>query len=283
VIQLMEMAKTAVISYRTATSSLRLSPDFIIIGTARSGTTSLYNYLVSHPNVAPALMKEVHFFDCHYQKGISWYHSQFPSIPYKHYTETIRRRTLITGEASPYYIFHPYVPERMAALLPNVKLIALLRNPVERVFSHYCWEVGWGNEKFSLEEAIEHEEKRIRVDMKKLATGDSFNHRHFSYLARSMYVDQLERWLQYFPRKQLLLIKSEELYAEPERIFKETLAFLHLPNDAKILNNRYKQYNKQKYPVPQQMAPETRRRLVEIFMSPNERLYKLVDRNFGWQ
>ncbi|TMC22491.1 MAG: sulfotransferase domain-containing protein [Chloroflexi bacterium] len=282
-IQLMEMAKTAVISYRTATSSLRLSPDFIIIGTARSGTTSLYNYLVRHPNVAPALMKEVHFFDCHYQKGISWYHSQFPSIPYKYYTETIRRRTLITGEASPYYMFHPYVPERMAALLPNVKLIALLRNPVERVFSHYCWEVGWGNEKFSLEEAIEHEEKRIRVDMKKLATGDSFNHRHFSYLARSMYVDQLERWLQYFPRKQLLLIKSEELYAEPERIFKETLAFLHLPNDAKILNNRYKQYNKQKYPVPQQMAPETRRRLVEIFMSPNERLYKLVDRNFGWQ
>jgi len=280
--QLMEIAKTAVTSYRTATSSLRLLPDFIIIGTARGGTTSLYNYLVKHPNVASALTKEVHFFDCHYQKGVSWYRGQFPAIPYKYYRETVRRRTLITGEASPYYMFHPYVPGRIAALLPNVKLIVLLRNPVERIFSHYCWEVGWGNENLSLEEAIKHEEERIKVGSEKLATGNSFNHRHFSYLARSMYADQLERWFQYFSRAQLLLIKSEELYAEPARIFKETLDFLHIPNGSKVLNRRYKQYNKQKYPIPQQMAPETRQHLVEIFKPHNERLYKLVGRNFGW-
>jgi hypothetical protein len=136
---LRETAKNALMAYRTATSRLRLLPNFIIIGSARSGTTSLYNYLVQHPGIAPALRKEVHFFDYNYQRGCSWYQGQFPTHPYMHYMQTIHRQAMITGEASPYYLFHPYVPQRVAQLLPEIKLIALLRNPIERAFSHYCW------------------------------------------------------------------------------------------------------------------------------------------------
>lgn len=281
---LLELAKNAVISYRTVTSSLRLLPEFIIIGTARSGTTSLYNYLVEHPNVSPALMKEVHYFDCNYAKGPAWYRAQFHSTPYKCYIETLYKRDTITGEASPYYMFHPNVPQRVAHLLPQVKLIALLRNPVERAFSHYCWEVAWGNEKLSLDEAIEHEAARIKIGEEKLVKGWSFNHRHFSYLSRGVYADQLERWFNYFPREQFLLIKSEDMYRDPAAIFKKTLEFLDIPPfEQRTIKKEFKKYNQQKFPIPRQMGPETRQRLVEIFRPHNERLYKLVGRNFGWE
>src|SRR5438552_2173012 len=97
-------------------------PQFIIIGAQRCGTTSLYNYLIKHADVMPAATKEIHFFDLNYRKGIDWYYSQFPD----HY------HGRITGEASPYYLFHPHVAGRIKAALPGVKLIVLLRNPTDR-------------------------------------------------------------------------------------------------------------------------------------------------------
>jgi hypothetical protein len=263
---------------------MRLLPHFIIIGSARSGTTSLYNYLVKHPDIVPAQRKEVHFFDYNYQKGLSWYRGQFPALPYKYYVETIRKRDLITGEASPYYMFHPYTPQRVAQLLPGVKLIALLRNPVERAFSHYCWEVGWGNEHLPFEDAIEQEDERIQVGAQKLEKGTSFNHLHFSYVSRGKYAEQLEKWFAYFPQKQCLIIKSEDMYNNPANIFKQTLDFLHIPvRDPDIQTSRFMQYNSQKFPIHKKMAPETRQRLVEIFKPHNERLYNLFGRDFGWE
>jgi hypothetical protein len=279
-----EIAKGAMTSYRTATSSLRLLPDFIIIGSARSGTTSLYNYLVQHPDIAPALRKEVHFFDYNYQKGLPWYRGQFPALAYKYYAEAIRKRRLITGEASPYYMFHPYTPQRVAQLLPEVKLIALLRNPVERAFSHYCWEVDWGNERLSFEDAIEQEEERIRVGAQKLERGMSFNHLHFSYISRGKYAEQLERWFAYFPREQCLLLKSEDMYHNPVEIYKQSLDFLHIPvRKVDSQATRFKQYNGQKSLVRKKMAPETRERLIELFRPHNERLYNLLGKDLGWQ
>jgi hypothetical protein len=281
---LLEIARNAVLFYRTTTSFIRLLPNFIIIGSARSGTTSLYNYLVQHPDIAPALQKEIHFFDYNYQKGPSWYRGQFPALPYKYYAETIRKRGLITGEASPYYLFHPYTPQRVAQLLPGVKLIALLRNPVERAFSHYCWEVGWGNEHLPFEDAIEQEEKRIQVGMQNLEKGMSFNHLHFSYISRGKYAEQLERWFKYFPREQCLIIKSEDMYSNPTDIFKQTLNFLHIPIiDTYIQMNSFKQYNGQNFTVYKKMTTKMRGRLVEIFKPHNEHLYNLLGGDFGWK
>src|SRR5205823_10005526 len=182
-------------AFRATTNPLRLMPDFIIIGTMRGGTTSLYSYLTAHPYIGSAYMKEVHFFDVYYSKGLPWYRAQFPSSVQKYYAERVQKQSFITGEASPYYLFHPHAPKRIAKILPQVKLIVLLRNPVSRAYSHYYHEVTGGHEKLSFEEAIACEEERIGKEAEQLAQNEqyvSYKHRHFSYLARGIYVDQLK-------------------------------------------------------------------------------------------
>src|SRR5947209_20310719 len=157
---------------RAGTHPLRMMPDFIIIGTMRGGTTSLYSYLTTHPHIGSAYMKEVHFFDVYYSKGIGWYRSQFPSSIQKYYAEYVQKQQFITGEASPYYLFHPHAPKRITKFLPQVELIVLLRNPVSRAYSHYSHEVAGGHEKLSFEEAIECEQERIGKEAERLARNE---------------------------------------------------------------------------------------------------------------
>lgn len=270
-------------AFRATTSPLRMAPDFIIIGAMRGGTTSLYSYLTDHPGIGPAYMKEVHFFDVHYKKGFAWYQAQFPSLAQKYYTERLQKQRFITGEASPYYLFHPHTPQRIAKRLPHVKLIVLLRDPVSRAYSHYHHEVAGGHEKLSFEEAIAREEDRIGNEGEKLAQDDqyvSYAHRHFSYLARGIYVDQLQRWMRYFPREQFLILKSEDFYADPASGLKQTLEFLGLPMiGAKAQKEDYEQLNATK---PPKMAAEVRQRLKDYFEPHNARLAEFLDVDFGW-
>src|SRR5207248_7427804 len=146
--------------YRAATVPIRLLPDFLIIGTQRGGTTSLYRYLKAHPCIGATSNKDLHFFDRRFHKGLSWYRSHFPTKLEKAYAEQLRRLTLVTGEASPSYLFHPHAPKRVAQVLPHVKLIVLLRNPVSRAYSQYHHAVELGFETLSFAEAIEAEEER---------------------------------------------------------------------------------------------------------------------------
>ena len=115
---------------------MRLMPDFIIIGAARCGTTNLYRNLTQHPYIVPAFRKEVHFFDhtSNFKNGVAWYRAHFPLLLYKHYKQ-VRKQDIVTGEASPYYIFHPHAPKRAFEIVPQVKLIVMLRNPVDRAYS----------------------------------------------------------------------------------------------------------------------------------------------------
>lgn len=272
--------------YRSITGLIRTQPDFIIIGAQRGGTTSLYRYLMEQPNIVPASKKEVHFFDNNFQRGISWYRGHFPYSIQKYYAEHIHKQDLISGESSPYYLFHPLAPKRIAEVLPHVKFIVLLRNPIERAFSHYYLEVAHGCETLPFEDAIACEEERTQGTEEKLASGkifNSFNHLNFSYLARGIYADQLQLWFSLFSREQFLLLKSEEMYADPPATFKQTLAFLNIPYlGAKTLKKEYKPYNKSPY-VDAKMRPEFRQRLVEYFEPHNARLYQLVGRDFGWK
>ena len=128
--------------YRFLTSHFRMLPDFIIIGAQKSGTSSLYYYLSQHPNVKPALKKEVHYFDLNFEKNVLFYRMQFPLIFNR---LNIFGKKYVTGEASPYYIFHPHVARRISKIIPSVKIIVLLRNPIDRSFSHYT---GVHNEKW---------------------------------------------------------------------------------------------------------------------------------------
>ncbi len=259
-------------------------PDFIIIGTQRGGTSSLYHYLLAHPQIAAATKKEIHFFDNNFHRGIPWYRAQFPSLIQGDIGETIGRQRCITGEASPYYLFHPHAPARAALVVPQAKLIVLLRNPVDRAYSNYYHSVKRGYETLSFEEALAQEETRTRGEGQRLAADPhykSYNHQHYTYLARGIYVDQLELWMNYFPKEQFLIIKSEDLFATPDRTLQEIFLFLGLPEVVPVEQQEYKQLNSSTYSQAK-MEPETRKRLFTYFEPRNERLSTLLGRDFGW-
>jgi hypothetical protein len=248
---------------RIETAQLRQSPDFIIIGTQRGGTTSLYRYLTAHPEIGQAFRKEVHFFDRYFDRGIDWYLAHFP----------LRGEFPVVGEASPYYLFHPEAPARILAAVPQAKFIVLLRNPVDRAYSQYHMKLERELETLSFEEALEREPERLALSEDPLDPA----WRHHSYLARGVYVDQVRRWFDRFPRDRFLIIKSEDFYAEPLRILHQTQEFLgvrsHDPATLKV-------YHQADYVV---MNPITRRRLADHFAPYNRQLYDLLGRDFGWE
>ena len=142
---------------RLASGHMRSLPDFIMIGGMKCGTTSLFQYLQQHPGVSRVYVEEVHFFDLHYGRGLNWYRAHFPVKG--------KGEATICGDDSPYYIFHPLVPARVREDVPGAKLIALLRNPVDRAYSHYHHELRRGREDLSFEKALDREEERLEGEV----------------------------------------------------------------------------------------------------------------------
>lgn len=263
-------ARAARLLGRAATAPLRALPDFIIIGTQKGGTSSLYAALAGHPRVAPAPRKEVHFFDRHHRS----------LLPYRRNFPLRRRGRPLSGEATPYYLFHPLVPERVRAAVPGVRLISLLRDPVERAYSHHAHETRLGFEELPFREAVEAEGRRLAGEEERLRRDPSYRshaHRHHSYLARGVYVDQLLAWRRYFPAEQMLVLGSEALFEDPAGTLQKVLAFLGLEDPpALALPER----NKGSYAAP--LDPALRDRLRDYYRPHNERLYEYLGRDFGW-
>ncbi|MBE9040822.1 sulfotransferase domain-containing protein [Oscillatoriales cyanobacterium LEGE 11467] len=246
-------------------------PDFLIIGAQKCGTTSLYCYLAQHPQIITVPHKEVHFFDLNYDRGLDWYGAHFPpsGLP-----------GAIAGEASPYYLFHPQVPARVYQHFPQIKLIVLLRNPVDRALSQYHHEVKLGFEQLPLEEAIAREPERLQGEVEKLSTDPtyySYNHQHYTYLSRGRYLEQLQRWRIYFPPEQFLILKTEDLHDRPDETLARVLAFLQLP----IVDlPTYLSYNAGSYP---RAIESVKQDLTDYFREPNQQLWKYLQQDFDWQ
>ncbi len=280
-------------TYRGVSSSLRMLPDFLIIGGQRCGTTSLYYYLTAQTCIYRAATKEIHFFDDHFDRGMDWYQAQFPTYAHKYYVEHMRRQHFLTGEASPYYLFHPQAPRRIATVLPNIKLIALLRNPVDRAYSHYWLELKGSYENLTFEEAIRCEQERIAGERERMINNEhyhSFKYRRFSYLTRGIYIDQIEYWLKYFPRDQFLVLKAEDLYSHPALVVTQTLDFLGIPyHEIDTTEKEFKRYkvpSKTGYRMkdsPPEMDLATREYLVDYFKPFNARLYEFLGRDLEWR
>jgi hypothetical protein len=266
--------------FGTLTARFRLLPDYLIIGAQRAGTTSLFKYLVQHPAIGrPFLGKGAHFFDTNYSPNLDVYRAHFPTTAYRWYVKASRRMDMVTGEGSPYYLAHPHAPYRIAKALPGVKLIALLRDPVERAYSHFQHEVARGFEDLSFEEALEQEPRRLHGELEKMRNDPSYNSfafQHHTYLERGRYADQLDVWYRLFPRDQILVLRSEDLFADPEWTYGEVLRFLGV---SAFSLREYEAFNPRTYT---EMQPQTRRNLVQYFAEPNERLYDLVGVDFGW-
>jgi hypothetical protein len=265
--------------FRTLSSPLRLLPDFIIIGGQRCGTTSLYKYLVEHPEIAPARRKEVHFFDNNFEHGLHWYSAHFP-LRLSRQAQSAFGKPLICGEASPYYLFHPLVPQRIRDTLPNVKLITLLRDPAARAYSHYHLSKRLGLEPLIFEEAIAAEDSRLAGEAERMVANEryySLSHQHHSYLARGIYVDQIARWHATFPTEQLLILRSEDFYADPGGIIRQVTDFIGVDP---IRKQHFDIHNDGKYST---LTTATRDFLYEYFEPHNQRLSEYLGRDFGWR
>jgi hypothetical protein len=259
--------------YRELTGTLRGLPSVLIIGAQKGGTTSLFNYLVRHPDVLAPLTKEIHYFDLHYARGVLWYRGRFP------FGHRLRHGAL-TLDASPYYLAHPLAAERAARLLPEVRLIALLRNPVDRALSHYQHEVRGGRESLSFAEAIEREPERLAGEEERLLNDPgyySFNHHRYSYTDRGLYLKQLRRWMAHFPRSRLLVLQSERLFRDPAAADATVQSFLGL-RPHRLL--RYEPFYQGTY--GRAIPADLRARLVELFEPHNRQLYQWLGEEFDW-
>lgn len=176
----------------------------------------MIEYLGDHPSVGIPCVEEVHFFDRHFDRGINWYRAWFP---FKASSKST------SGESSPTYLMERVVPERVASLLPDVRLIVLLRDPVERAASHFSLRRGKGAEpEATLAAALKDEERRLQRRNRHPRDGGSID----CYFEQGSYVKGLRRWLEHFAREQMLIINSDDFFADPAAVYDRTISFLDL-------------------------------------------------------
>jgi len=246
-------------------------PDFAILGAQKCGTTSLYEYIAQHPHFLPSIRKEIDFFSVRYDKGIDWYLAHFPPTP----DDT----SYFTGEASTSNLDYPQVAERFYQHFPDLKFIALLRNPVDRAFSHYNHILRFhpGEETRTFEEAVDEEidfinqldEPRILEVVAKRA--------HRGYLLRGLYFYYIQHWMTVFPRERFLILESEDFYANPRETMGQVFEFLEvLPHHS----DRYAKYNSGSYSSG--ISKEMRSKLSDFFCTYNSKLEELLGFEFNF-
>ena len=276
--RLRKSADSIYFEYRKATWHARPLPDFIIIGAQKSGTSSIHDYLMQHPQLFTSpFKKEIHFFDSnvHYkktnahEKGENWYRAHFPS----HRERGVGSKTF---DVTPTYLFHPLVPGRIFNLIPGVKLIALLRNPSERAISHYFMNQWKNAEHRPMLEAFQQEQARLETVNIEMDYGNEIYGE--SYKLGGHYAEQLERYRRFFPANQMLLLGSEEFFKDPYKSLHRVFDFVGVDADFKVPNLTPRNVGRNKTEIPHAV----RRYLDEYFKPYNQALYELTGQNFGW-
>jgi hypothetical protein len=265
-------------------NSSHAAPDFMIIGTAKAGTTSLFQYLAQHPDIVPSKSKELFYFRPTSQwKGLRWYLTNFPLNE--------KAESKLTFEATPAYLYNKHAPEKVSHLFPNMKFIASLRDPVKRAFSHWSSrhnrsKKGKLHDSRSFEEAVNQE---LDENYK-----DPPMHR---FLYKGMYAAHLKNWYQYYPHKNILLLDFNELKHNPKSFLAKIAQFLSIENIyekftltdekekmvfTKDNNNEHKFIHYHVSPYKSELRGETEKKLREIYVPYNEELKKITGRTFSW-
>lgn len=274
-------------------------PAFLIIGAQKAGTTALYYYLADHPQILPAREKEVGFFvpelvadwpehpNHHilctpsgtafddprsYRTAAAWYHRHFP-LPH----ELGRER--LTFEATPEYLYYPRAAERIFRYEPRMKLVALVRDPVERAFSAWNMYRNFGDYRpwiYAPRKEVRDFDLAVREEIDEIVCNETKNGP--GYVRRGLYYDQLVRYFELFDRRQIVVLHAEDLRANTRTVLNDVLRFLGLPEYSHrrewepMLVGRY-----------EQLIPDSSLRLLREFYRPhNAKLYQLLDRDFGW-
>lgn len=241
--------------------------SFLIPGFQKGGTTALFDYLGDYPDVALPETKELHFFD---DEGADWsapdyaaYHAQFPDPAGRP-----------CGEATPIYAYWPGSLERIRAYNPAMKLILVLRDPVERAWSHWRMEYARGVETHPFAWCI-------RQGRQRLFDADPWgHHREFSYVERGFYGEQVARLLGLFPRDQMLFLISDDLRADPGGALGEVRAFLGLPSAPAPAAREV--HVGPDMPYPSELTAEDAQYLRDVYAADARRLESLTGVRFGW-
>ena len=261
------------------TAGARMLPGFLVVGAQRSGTTSLYRAITAHPAIVPPLFhKGVHYFDVNYHRGPDWYRGHFPVVALANRRAAPTRP--LTFESSGYYMHHPLAPGRIASDLPGVKLVVLLRDPVERAYSAHRHEYARGFETVPFERALDLEPQRLADEVDRLRADPSYlsySHRHHSYVDRGHYAEQLCVLFELFGRGRVLVRFSEDFFAEPERVYADILTFLDLPRRHPRGFERHNE--RPRAPMPDSV----RNRLTEHFAPYDEALASLLGEVPAWR
>lgn len=260
---------------------LRVVPDFLIIGGQRCGTTSLYRTLSQHPAIMkPVRHKGVHYFDVAYEHPMSWYRGHFPLSASARRIERDLGLRPQSFESSPYYMFHPQAAQRIARDLPGVRLVALIRDPVERAYSAHAHEYARGFETEPIRRALELEQERLSRELEKMAanpTYESHAHRHQAYVSRGEYVTHLERVSRLVGRENLHIVDSGDFFSDPAPTYQLILKFLGLPA---LGEPRFERHNSR---PRADMDPEVRAQLESYFEPWDERLSKWLGWTPSWR
>lgn len=279
-----DVANTATRRFAVLTAGSRPLPDFLIVGTKRGGTTSMWNWLVEHPGVV-GMYPEVrgskssdYFFDGGV-RGERWYRSHFHTRRHREALEERRGHRVVTGEASPLYMYDPRVCAQVVTLMPRIKVIVQLRNPVDRAFSHWQERVQQQVEPLSFRAALDAEEQRTSGELERMLADPAYYSQAFdwfSYRDRGVYEPQVARWLGALPSSQVHIVNSEEFSADEQGVMNGVSDFLGVP--------RYERQGFARHNLSTRAAMDeaTRAELGRFYRPHNARLYELIERDLNW-
>lgn len=276
-----KLVKGLIFLPRILTAKSRVLPDVLIVGAQKAGTTALYNHLVKHPDIFPSYRKEVHYFDHNYQKGTNWYRAFFPKSSEKQAHEKLGK-VFRTIDASPYYMVHPHVAKRAKELLPNAKVIFILRDPIDRAISHYNHEIRKGTESLPIEDAFHKEPERINGEHEKMMKDENYASpafNQFSYIKRGKYIEQLKNWEQYFGKDQIKVSIYDDFVENPQKVMDEVFEFIGAaPQTIEGLGERH---NKHSHKVKLDDGLKTY--LSEQFRQSNQELFDHIGKQYNWK
>ncbi|WP_287930894.1 sulfotransferase domain-containing protein [Arthrobacter sp.] len=279
-----DVADSVTRAYALGTGRSRPAPDFLIIGCKRGGTTSLFNYLLMHPGVLglfPQIRgrKSTDYFFKEHARGEEWYRSHFHTENYRKLAALRLGYRPVSGEASPYYQWDPRVAPLAREINSGIKAIALLRDPVERAWSHYQERVHNGVEPLDFDAALEAEEIRLEGELEEMAANPGYYsvaHDFYSYRSRGVYLPQIQNWHRSFPQDQLLVLRSEDLYRDVQGTFNTVCEFLGIPPRELPDTHAFNSITRSKMP------PEAREALTEYYAPHNAALASYLGRGPLW-
>ncbi len=258
--------------FKGITAAQRKLPDFLVIGGKRCGTTTLFEFLRQHQMIAEPVIDHMGFFDDNYSIGINYYKSFFP-------IKTEETAKKLDYDVTTSYLTSPFVAERVAKEIPNVKIIVLLRNPTSRAWSDYnaSQKKDASEEEFQTYIDDELQELEASDFEEKVSKNDYNMSEPFSnFIKKGLYAVYLKKWLKLFPRKNFLFISTESFSNDENKVFKQIFDFLGLSN---FEIHKLQRMSKGNY---EKLNPKIKNKLDLFFAPHNDELFKLINEKYDW-